>query len=135
LAERSILKAPVNDAEGKEILNARLKALMEQDKVMLFMKGTPDAPRCGFSRKIVGLLQDQKVKYGSFDILSDESVRSGTASPWSNRVPIPNSTQPGLKVYNDWPTFPQLIVNGEFVGGLDVVQDMVNNGEFKELIV
>lgn len=67
---------PADDAE-KQKLNDRLKALMEQDKVMLFMKGTPDAPRCGFSRKIVGILKDQDVKYSSFDILSDESVRSG----------------------------------------------------------
>jgi len=107
--------APVDDAE-KQKLNARLKALMEQDTVMLFMKGTPDAPRCGFSRKIVNLLKDQGVKYSSFDILSDEGVRSG------------------LKVYNDWPTFPQLVVKGEFVGGLDIVQEMVENGEFKQVI-
>ena len=80
-AKRSILEAPADGAEEKEKLNARLKALMEQDKVMLFMKGTPDAPRCGFSRKIVKLLQDQNAKYSSFDILSDESVRSGMASP------------------------------------------------------
>jgi len=54
---------------------------MGQDTVMLFMKGTPDAPRCGFSRKIVNLLKDQDVKYSSFDILSDESVRSGIGDP------------------------------------------------------
>jgi len=53
---------------------------MEQDTVVLFMKGTPDAPRCGFSRKIVKLLEDQDAKYSSFDILSDESVRSGIAN-------------------------------------------------------
>lgn len=65
------------DGIDQQNLNARLKALMEQDKVMLFMKGTPDDPRCGFSRKIVGLLRGQKVEFSSFDILSDESVRSG----------------------------------------------------------
>lgn len=54
---------------------------MKQGKVVLFMKGTPEAPRCGFSRKIVNLLRDQDVKYSSFDILSDESVRSGIAGP------------------------------------------------------
>jgi len=108
---------PADEAEEKQKLNARLKALMEQDTVMLFMKGTPDAPRCGFSRKIVGLLKDQGVKYSSFDILSDESVRAG------------------LKIYNDWPTFPQLIVKGEFVGGLDVFQEMIDSGEFKEVVV
>ena len=65
------------DGIDQQNLNARLKALMEQDKVMLFMKGTPDDPRCGFSRKIVGLLRRQEVEFSSFDILSDESVRSG----------------------------------------------------------
>lgn len=89
---------------------------MKQSRVVLFMKGTPDAPRCGFSRKIVGLLKDHKVEFSTFDILSDERVRAG------------------LKIINDWPTFPQLIVNGEFVGGLDIVQEMVENGEFDEVV-
>ena len=102
--------------ESKEELNKRLHALMQQDKVVLFMKGSPDAPRCGFSRRIVALLRDQGVQFSHFDILSDESVRAG------------------LKVLNNWPTFPQLIINGEFVGGLDIVQEMVENGEFKEIL-
>lgn len=89
---------------------------MNQTKVVLFMKGNPDAPRCGFSRRIVALLRDQDVPFSHFDILSDESVRSG------------------LKVLNNWPTFPQLIVNGEFVGGLDIVTEMVDNGEFQEIV-
>lgn len=80
------------------------------------MKGSPDAPRCGFSRKIVNLLNEQGVQFASFDILQDEAVRQG------------------LKELNDWPTFPQLIVNGEFVGGLDIVKEMVDNGEFKEIV-
>ncbi len=103
-------------AESDEELNKRLHALMQKDKVMLFMKGNPEQPRCGFSRRIVALLQDQGVQFSTFDILEDESVRSG------------------LKVVNNWPTFPQLIVNGEFVGGLDIVQEMVENGEFKEVL-
>jgi Grx4 family monothiol glutaredoxin len=102
--------------ESTEELNKRLKSLMNQSKVVLFMKGSPDAPRCGFSRKISGILQDQNVEFKYFDILTDESVRQG------------------LKVLNDWPTFPQLIVNGELVGGLDIVQEMVENGEFQELV-
>lgn len=108
---------------------------MEQDKVMLFMKGSPDAPRCGFSRKIVNILKDQGVNFSSFDILSDESVRQGIAGTRSNYVPVSDTLrQPGLKAYNEWPTFPQLIVGGEFVGGLDIVQEMADNGEFKELV-
>ena len=89
---------------------------MNQDQVVLFMKGSPDQPRCGFSRRIVATLRDQNVQFAHFDILSDDSVRSG------------------LKVLNNWPTFPQLIVKGEFVGGLDVVNEMAENGELKELL-
>ena len=102
--------------ESPEELNERLRKLMNQDKVVLFMKGSPDQPRCGFSRRIVDLLRTQGVEFSSFDILSDESVRQG------------------LKVLNNWPTFPQLIINGEFVGGLDVVKEMVDNGELKEML-
>ncbi|KAH8094505.1 glutaredoxin [Cristinia sonorae] len=106
----------VEKTETPEELNARLQGLLKLDKVVLFMKGEPDAPRCGFSRKIVGILRDQKVDFTHFDILSDESVRSG------------------MKILNNWPTFPQLIINGEFVGGLDIVQEMVENGELREML-
>ncbi|KAF7424741.1 monothiol glutaredoxin grx4 [Pleurotus ostreatus] len=103
--------------ETEEELNERLRNLMTSNKVMLFMKGSPDAPRCGFSRKIVELLREQGVPdFGHFDILEDENVRSG------------------LKKLNEWPTFPQLIINGEFVGGLDIVKEMVENGEFAETL-
>jgi len=93
-----------------------MRALMNQSKVVLFMKGNPETPRCGFSRRISALLKDQNVEFAHFDILTDENVRQG------------------LKTLNDWPTFPQLIVNGELVGGLDIVQEMVENGEFAELV-
>ncbi|KAF4596791.1 monothiol glutaredoxin grx4 [Pleurotus pulmonarius] len=103
--------------ETEEELNERLRNLMNANKVVLFMKGSPDAPRCGFSRKMVELLREQGVPdFGHFDILEDESVRSG------------------LKKLNEWPTFPQLIINGEFVGGLDIVKEMVENGEFAETL-
>lgn len=98
--------------ETGEELEKRMRGLMTQSRVVLFMKGSPDAPRCGFSRRITGLLKDQNVEFTHFDILSDEDVRQG------------------LKKLNDWPTFPQLIINGEFVGGLDIVQEMIDNGEF-----
>jgi len=106
----------VPESETTEELNARLRKLMGQDKVVLFMKGSPDAPRCGFSRKIVALLEEQKVQFTHFDILTDDSVRQG------------------LKVLNEWPTFPQLIVDGELVGGLDIVKEMADNGELQELL-
>lgn len=83
---------------------------------MLFLKGTPSEPACGFSRKLVGLLREQNVQYGFFNILADDSVRQG------------------LKVFSDWPTFPQLYIKGEFVGGLDIVSEMIENGELQEML-
>lgn len=105
-------KKPETEAQ----LNERLRGLMNQSKVVVFIKGSPQEPRCGFSRKIVGLLKDKGVEYKHFDILTDESVRQG------------------LKKLNDWPTFPQLIINGELVGGLDIVQEMVENGELEQAL-
>lgn len=106
----------LQEEETPEQLEQRLRGLMNQSKVVLFMKGSPDQPRCGFSRKIVGLLRDEKVDFTSFDILTDESVRQG------------------LKKLNDWPTYPQLIVKGELVGGLDIVQEMIGSGELASTI-
>ena len=96
-------------------LSSRLDALIRSSTVMLFMKGTPDAPRCGFSRQMVELLQAQEVPFGAFDILNDEEVRQG------------------LKTHSNWPTYPQLYVKGELVGGLDIVKEMVDeDGPLKE---
>jgi Grx4 family monothiol glutaredoxin len=87
----------------KEDLHKRLGELVKAAPVMLFMKGTPSAPQCGFSRKTVGLLREKGIRYGFFNILADDEVRQG------------------LKEYSDWPTFPQLYADGELVGGLDIV--------------
>ncbi|AAW42462.1 thioredoxin, putative [Cryptococcus deneoformans JEC21] len=95
---------------------ARCHELMNKHKVVLFMKGNPTAPKCGFSRQTVGLLREQGVEFAWFDIFSDEDVRQG------------------LKKVNDWPTFPQIIVNGELVGGLDILREMIENGEWQELM-
>ena len=93
------------DAEKqKEELNKRLADLVKAAPVMLFMKGTPSEPKCGFSRQIVAILRENAVKYGFFNILADDEVRQG------------------LKEYADWPTYPQLWVDGELVGGLDIVR-------------
>lgn len=101
-------QAPVNGAtvtaeESREALFSRLAELVKAAPVMLFMKGTPSAPQCGFSRQLVGILRERSVKYGFFNILADEDVRQG------------------LKEFAEWPTFPQLWVGGELVGGLDIV--------------
>jgi Grx4 family monothiol glutaredoxin len=104
-------------AEEKDVLSEdlreRLIGLMKQSDVVLFMKGTPETPRCGFSRKIVDFLNEKKVRFTTFDILTDESVRQG------------------MKKLNEWPTFPQLIVEGELVGGLDIVKEM-DQAEFAD---
>lgn len=97
----------------KETLEDRLKKLVSSSPVMLFMKGTPDAPKCGFSSKVVETLKGEGVSFGSFDILSDEEVRQG------------------LKVFSDWPTFPQLYYKGEFIGGLDIIMELRSSGELK----
>lgn len=106
----------VEKVETPEELEERLRRLMTQSNVVLFMKGSPDEPRCGFSRKICGLLRDNKIEFSHFDILTDESVRQG------------------LKKLNDWPTYPQLIVKGDLVGGLDIVQEMAHSGELNQLV-
>jgi Grx4 family monothiol glutaredoxin len=97
-------------------LETRLKTLVNNAPVMIFIKGTPQQPRCGFSQKLVDLLAELKVKYSSFNILADEDIRQG------------------LKTFSDWPTFPQVYINGEFVGGLDVVTAMIEAGEFQQLL-
>lgn len=96
-----------------ESLDDKLRRLVSQDKVMLFMKGNPDAPRCGFSSKIVALLRGEGVAFGSFDILADDEVRQG------------------LKEFSNWPTYPQLYANGTLVGGLDIVVELQQAGELK----
>ena len=94
--------------QNKEDLHDRLSKLVKAAPVMLFMKGIPSAPQCGFSRQLVGLLRENSVKYGFFNILADDEVRQG------------------LKEFADWPTFPQLWVDGELVGGLDIVSYIGN---------
>ncbi|KAM5588256.1 hypothetical protein ABKV19_006610 [Rosa sericea] len=105
LAEKGIVQ--------KDTLEDRLKKLISSSPVMLFMKGTPDAPKCGFSSKVVNALTEDGVSFGSFDILTDEEVRQG------------------LKVFSNWPTFPQLYYKGELIGGSDIILELKNNGELK----
>jgi Grx4 family monothiol glutaredoxin len=98
----------------EETLEDRLRKIINQEPVMLFMKGDPTAPRCGFSNKICGILAEHSVKFGHFDILSDEDVRQG------------------LKTYSNWPTFPQLYAKGKLIGGLDIVKELVDEGALAE---
>ena len=89
---------------------------VEQNPVVLFMKGTPDAPRCGFSAVTVQILDHLSVDFVGVDVLQDEALREG------------------IKAYTDWPTIPQLYVKGEFVGGSDIVREMFNAGELQTLL-
>ena len=96
-------------------LETRLRALVSQSPIMLFIKGSPERPVCGFSRQIVDLLAKAGVKeYGHFDILQDEEVRQG------------------LKAFSNWPTFPQLYAEGQLVGGVDIVRELSEEGSLKK---
>lgn len=96
-------QTPSEQQTSKEELHQRLSELVKAAPVMLFMKGTPSAPQCGFSRQTVSILREKGIRYGFFNILADDEVRQG------------------LKEFADWPTFPQLWADGELVGGLDIV--------------
>ncbi|KAI0889415.1 glutaredoxin [Annulohypoxylon maeteangense] len=108
-----------DELSPEEELNKRLAGLVKAAPVMLFMKGTPSAPQCGFSRQMVAILRERSVKYGFFNILADDDVRQG------------------LKKFADWPTYPQLWVSGELVGGLDIVKEELegNPDYFKQFSV
>ncbi|KAJ9136174.1 hypothetical protein P3X46_033277 [Hevea brasiliensis] len=98
-----------------DALVKQLQHLINSHSVMLFMKGSPEAPRCGFSQKVVDILKDENVEFGSFDILSDNEVCER------------------LKKFSNWPTFPQLYCKGELFGGCDIAIAMHESGELKEV--
>lgn len=99
-----------------EALEKRIADQIQGSKVMLYMKGSPEAPLCGFSARTVSILKSYNVPFNSFDILTDEAIRQG------------------LKEYSDWPTFPQLYVNGELIGGCDIVTELHESGELKKIL-
>ena len=88
---------------------------IENNDVCLFMKGTPDAPQCGFSMAVSNILKILEVNYRGVNVLEDQSIREG------------------IKVFSDWPTIPQLYIKKEFVGGCDIVKEMYENGELKKI--
>ena len=96
--------------------NDMIKNEIESNEVCLFMKGTPDAPQCGFSMAVTNILKILEVNFKSVDVLANQNVREG------------------IKVYSDWPTIPQLYVKNEFVGGCDIVKGMFETGELKKLL-
>ncbi len=97
-------------------VNERIKEQLGSFPVLLYMKGTPDFPQCGFSAQTVGALKALGTRFAYVNILEDQEIREG------------------LKVYSNWPTFPQLYVAGELVGGSDIAIEMFESGELKELV-
>ena len=97
-------------------LEDRIKALLGSSDVFLFMKGSPDAPQCGFSANTVGILNQLGVQFKSFNILSDMDIREG------------------VKRFSNWPTYPQLYVKGELVGGNDIITEMHESGDLEKML-
>jgi monothiol glutaredoxin len=106
----------VTSAPGADPVHAFIGETVKQHDVVLFMKGTPDAPRCGFSSLAVQILDHIGANFVGVDVLQDEALRDG------------------IKTFSDWPTIPQLYVKGEFVGGSDIVREMFNAGELQSLM-
>ena len=99
-----------------EETNKKINDLVKNNKVFLFMKGTPEVPQCGFSLAVANILKHLNVNFKSANVLEDENLRQG------------------IKTYSDWPTIPQLYIAGEFVGGCDIVREMNDSGELLELL-
>ena len=95
----------------------KIKNLIDSNNVCLFMKGTPDSPQCGFSMAVSNVLKHLKVNFNGINVLEDENLRQG------------------IKEFSDWPTIPQLYIKGEFIGGCDIVKEMFEKGELKNLLI
>ena len=99
-----------------ETLKQRIEDVIKSSEIVLFMKGNREAPQCGFSSRVIAVLNGMTDKYHTVDVLADEEMRSG------------------IKEYSDWPTIPQLYIAGKFVGGCDIVREMYESGELSTLI-
>jgi len=97
----------MSDVENK------IQQIIIQNDVVLFMKGTPDMPQCGFSMTVSNILKELKVKFNGVNVLADQEIREG------------------VKAFSNWPTIPQLYIKGEFIGGCDIVKEMFESGELK----
>ena len=100
------------DQETKDIINKEIA----DNEVCLFMKGTPDAPQCGFSMAVANMLKILEVNFKGINVLESQSLRDG------------------IKTFSEWPTIPQLYIKKEFVGGCDIIKEMYENGEFKKML-
>jgi monothiol glutaredoxin, Grx4 family len=97
-------------------IQATIKNVVENNDVVLFMKGTKETPQCGFSNAVVNTLSFMNVDFKDVNVLDDDKLREG------------------IKIFTDWPTIPQLYVKGEFVGGCDIIQDMYKSGELSQVL-
>jgi monothiol glutaredoxin len=97
-------------------IKVKIKDLIDNNDVCLFMKGTPESPQCGFSMAVSNVLKHLKVNFKGINVLEDENLRQG------------------VKDFSDWPTIPQLYVKGQFVGGCDIVKEMFEKGELNALL-
>ena len=93
-----------------------IQNLINQNEICLFMKGTPESPQCGFSMAVSNILKHLNVKFKGINVLEDQNLREG------------------IKKFSEWPTIPQLYINKEFIGGCDIVKEMYENGELKEVL-
>jgi monothiol glutaredoxin len=110
--EQAQVVPPAQGGDAK----ARIAADIQANRVLVFMKGTPEAPMCGFSAATVEALEDLGVPYASRDVLQDPELRQA------------------IKEFSNWPTIPQVYIDGKFVGGCDIVTEMAANGELAELV-
>ena len=97
-------------------IKSKIKTMIDENSVVLFMKGTPVFPQCGFSAAVIQVLSHLQVKFNSVNVLEDMDIREG------------------IKHYSDWPTIPQLYVKGEFVGGCDIIREMFETGELSTFL-
>ena len=97
-------------------INEQIKNIINENDICLFMKGTPDIPQCGFSLAVANMLKHLNLKFKGINVLENDEMRQG------------------IKQYSDWPTIPQLYIKGEFIGGCDIVKEMFEKGELKELL-
>lgn len=107
----AVLRSPVRLLSAAGPIAEKIANLIKQDKVVVFMKGVPEQPRCGFSNAVVQVLRMHGVEYSAHDVLQDEALRQG------------------IKDFSSWPTIPQVYINGQFVGGCDIVLQMHQSGE------
>ena len=99
-----------------EQVKSLIQSHIDNNEVCLFMKGTPDAPQCGFSMAVSNMLKILEVNFKSVNVLENQSIREG------------------IKIYSDWPTIPQLYIKKEFIGGCDIIKEMYENGELKKVL-